>query len=163
MTCVVFPNLIKLDCRDLDNAGRCSFPALKHLTVGRPVSAEFLNSLPADQMLSLEVAFRQERKNVVSAILQMKNLKSLKLTDDEWGEADDTIRRIFDYMHDLEEVRFDSTYNCITSEAMIATLANQNPKLWHVSSVELVSQMLRSRHSLSCRTSLTSDFTTDKR
>ena len=41
---------------------------------------------------------------------------------------------IFDNMHDLEEVRFHHfACNSITGDAMIATLADQNPKLSRVS------------------------------
>ena len=76
---VVFPNLMTLNCYDVDDAGRCPFPALTHLKVWGPVTAEFLSSLPADQMLSLDVDFLTETEDVESAISKMKNLKSLTL------------------------------------------------------------------------------------
>ena len=139
---VVFPNLIQLECWCIDGAGRRAFPALTRLMVLMPVTPEFLISLPADQMLSLEVGFlrQSERKDVVSAVSKMKNLKSLKLTDSGWSEADDTLTTlssIFDNMHDLEKVRLHSDHNCFTGDAMISTLVNQNTKLSHISFVRI--------------------------
>ena len=74
---VMFPNLIRLDCYELDVVAGCSFPALTHLTVAWAVTAESLTRLPPDQILSLEVGFRRERKQMVSTISKMENLKSL--------------------------------------------------------------------------------------
>ena len=130
---VLFPNLIKLDCRDVIVVAGCSFPALTHLTVGEPVTAEFLSSLTADQMLSLDVRLDRVRKDVLSAISKMKNLKCLKLNDEEGGETDGKLTSIFDNMHHLEKVRlFAYDRHGEQDDGMIATLANQNPKLWRV-------------------------------
>ena len=130
---VVFPNLMEVDCRFLDTTGRWPFPALTHLTVGGPVTADFLSRLPADQMLSLEVCFPRERERVVSAISKMKNLKSLKLLDGGVEEADGTLSSIFDNMHHLEKVEIESDFRRgEQGDRMIATLANQNPKLVNV-------------------------------
>ena len=96
------------------------------------MTAEFLSSLPADQMLSLEVVFCRERKVVVSAVSKMRNLKSLKLSDCEEGEGEKTFSSIFDNMNHLEEVELIGCRND-QDDRMIATLANQNPKLRHVS------------------------------
>ena len=128
---VVFPNLIRLLCHELDVVTGCLFPALTQLTVVRQVTAEFLTRLPADQMLCLVVVFlhQMERKGVVTAISKMKNLKILKLTDSGLSEAGDALSSIFDDMHHLEKVRLVSYFNCFTGDAMISTLANQNPKL----------------------------------
>ena len=126
---VVFPNLMKVRCSSVYNAGKCPFPALRHLTVAEPVTAELLTSLPADQMLSLNVHSRRERKDVVSAISKMKNLKSLKLSDSASDKADGILSSIFDNMHHLEKVKL-VVYGCRKErDEMIATLANQNPKL----------------------------------
>ena len=102
---VVFPNLKKVDCRDMNDASICAFPALTHLTIARQVTAEFLHRLPADQMLSLEVDFRRGRKDVVSAISKMKNLTSLMLTEWESDDAYGKLSSIFNNMHHLEKVR----------------------------------------------------------
>ena len=124
---------MKLDCGVVDIAGRCAFPALTHLTVAVLLTAEFLISLPADQLLSLDVRINRERNNVLSAISKMKNLKSLKLVDKGWERAGDTPSSIFDNMHHLENVQL-FAYVCRNEEddEMIVTLANQNPKLSHV-------------------------------
>ena len=58
---------------------------------------------------------------------------TLRVSDSGLGEPDNTFRSMFDNMHHLESVRLDSTYNCMTGDGMIATLANQNPKLGNVS------------------------------
>ena len=63
----------------------------ENLTIQQMSSPPRLNPavvfLLADQMLSLEGYFRRVRKDVVttSAISKMKNLKCLKLTEEEWG------------------------------------------------------------------------------
>ena len=129
---VVFPNLIQLECFGVDGAGRRAFPALTHLTVERTVTAEFLSSLPADQILSLDVD--SDRQVVVSAVSKMKNLKSLMLAYMRSGEADDALSIIFDNMHHLEKVGLVSfDHRSKQGDRMIATLANQNPMLSLVS------------------------------
>ena len=124
---IVFPNLMKVDCWSVD-AGTHPFPALTHLTVGESVTAEFLSSLPAGQMLSLDVAF--EREDVVPAISNMKSLKSLKLAGSKLGETDGKLSSMFESLHHLEKVRL-VAHQC-RDNGMIATLANQNPKLRHL-------------------------------
>ena len=124
---VVFPNLMKVDCRGVDS--KFPFPALTHLTVRKPVTGNFLSSLPAEQMLSLEVEFHQGKKAVASAISKMKNLKSLILTDSGWGEANETLSGIFDNMHHLEKVQLLCDCRSKVDDRMIATLANQNTML----------------------------------
>ena len=81
-------------------------------------------------MLSLDVSFRVEIEDVVSAISKMKNLKRLTLPDYGWGETPDTFSSIFDNMHHLEDVRF-CAHVCRNEQddRMITTLANHNPKL----------------------------------
>ena len=129
---VVFPNLIRLDCQELDDAAGCSFPALTHLMVAWSPTAAFLSSLPAEQIQSLGVGRpAREIKYVVFAISKMKNLTSLTLTEFGYFGKDDTFSSIFDNMHHLEHVRL-SDHVC-QSDRMIATLANQNPKLSNIS------------------------------
>ena len=63
---VVFPNLIELDCCELDVVAGCSFPALTRLRVAHFVTPESLSCLPADQMLSLDVNLSLEAEDLVS-------------------------------------------------------------------------------------------------
>ena len=127
---VVFPNLMKVHCWGVDDAGICPFPALKHLTVARPVTPDFLSSLPADQMLSLDIDLTRERKDVLCAISKMKNLKSLKLSDDAGDESFGPFSSVFDNMHHLEKVKLVAC-GCRDEhdDRMMATLASQNPML----------------------------------
>ena len=93
----------------------------------RSVTAEFLSSLPAYQMLNLKVDFNRE--DVVSAISKMKNLTSLKLGNNVRHEAECLFSSIFDNMHHLENVRLCRNYRGKQDDGMIATLAKQNPNL----------------------------------
>ena len=127
----VFPNLKQLYCPHQCIAGECPLPALTHLSVKRSGTAELLTSLPADQMLCLEVYIYRDEENVVSAISRMRNLKRLKLTCEKCNEQPNTLSSIMDNMCFLEEVELVFRDCRINQDNMIATLANQNPMLWY--------------------------------
>ena len=74
---IVFPNLYELCCQNVDAAVGCTFPSLTHLTVRRMMSADFLTSLPADQILSLDVCDLCGGDNLVIAISRLRSLKIL--------------------------------------------------------------------------------------
>ena len=130
---VKFPNLMELNCQDVDVAVSCVFPALTHLTVHGIVRAKFLTSLTAGQILSLEVSDDYAGDNLVPAFSRMMSLKSLTFTYDGSKYPDGSLSSIFNNKVHLEKVHLhvcgDSSLN---EDEAIATLVNQNPKLSHV-------------------------------
>ena len=153
---VVFPNLVELDCPDVSIAGGCPFPALTHLSVASwAVTAKFLSSLPADQMLSLDVRVFRDEENVMSAISRMGNMKRLKFRGDQWRDPPNRLS-IFDNMYHLQEVELVIGDCSIEQDKMIARLVNQNPMLWHVNieSVALTDASLTSLSQLQHLTDL---------
>ena len=128
----LFPNLTELCCQNVDVAVGCAFPALTHVMVNGSVTAEFLTSLPADQILSLDSGPHGE-SNLVAAVSRMRNLKSLKFKYNVSAHPDGSLRSIFDNMIHLEKVHFHAyAYGFRKEDEAIATLVNQNPKLSHV-------------------------------
>ena len=102
---IVFPNLIELAlcCQEVDVVG-CAFPALTHLTARGNVTAKFLTSLTAEQMLSLEVCDFYEVDNLMPAISRMENLKSLTFKYNGSKHPDGSLSIIFNNMIHLEKV-----------------------------------------------------------
>ena len=86
---------------------------------------------PADQILSLKVCVKADEENVMSAISRMRNLKRLKYTSDRRYDPHNMLSSLFDNMHHLEAVHL-VVHDDSNQDRMIATLANQNPKLTHI-------------------------------